>query len=46
MGPDFKPLGTAFIVLAIGSLFGLWKLVELAIWIVSKLLAATGDSNG
>ena len=38
MVPDFKPLGTAFLVLAIGSLFGLWKLIELIVWLVSKLL--------
>lgn len=37
MVPDFKGLNTAFAVLAVGSLFGLWKLGELVVWLVSKL---------
>lgn len=40
MVPDFKGLGTAFAIIAVDSFFGLWKLIELLVWLVSKLLGS------
>lgn len=36
-GDMFKGIGTLFVILAIGTVFGIWKLVEIAIWFFSKL---------
>jgi hypothetical protein len=36
-GDMFKGIGTLFVILAIGAVFGAWKIVELLVWLFSHI---------